>query len=145
MSMLMKDDYFKSHFPFEASLKELREHTVGKLNRAVELLNSVKDVNERRLLNVQIAALDPGLGTKLAVHVRRILWLVCCIYGPSDVQYGLFIGAVQGQAAPELWEDCVKKQGVLQMSPMRGCFSMTEIGYDVFCTSSTVRTDLRRS
>jgi len=59
-----------------------------------------------------LSLVDPGFMTRVGVH------------------YGLFFGAIRGQATMEQMSDLIQK-GLLNLRGMYGCFAMTELGYVV--------------
>ena len=61
-----------------------------------------------------LSLVDPGFMTRVGVH------------------YGLFFGAIRGQATMEQMSDLIQK-GLLNLRGMYGCFAMTELGYVVPC------------
>jgi hypothetical protein len=57
-----------------------------------------------------LSLVDPGFMTRVGVH------------------YGLFFGAIRGQATMEQMSSLLEK-GLLNLRGMYGCFAMTELGY----------------
>ena len=61
-----------------------------------------------------LSLVDPGFMTRVGVH------------------YGLFFGAIRGQATMEQMSGLMEK-GLLTLRGMYGCFAMTELGYATCC------------
>ncbi|KAJ2227522.1 fatty-acyl coenzyme A oxidase [Coemansia sp. RSA 1722] len=91
------------------SLAETRERAMSKVRRLADLATS-RPLNETLLRMSIISVVDPGFWTRFGVH------------------FGLFFGALQGQATPAqlaYWMD----KGAMSMQGITGCFGMTELGH----------------
>ncbi|KAJ2075344.1 fatty-acyl coenzyme A oxidase [Coemansia sp. S155-1] len=91
------------------SLAETRERAMSKIRRLADLATS-RPLEETMIRMSIISVVDPGFWTRFGVH------------------FGLFFGALQGQATPSqmaYWMD----KGALSMQGITGCFGMTELGH----------------
>ncbi|PVV04466.1 hypothetical protein BB560_001033 [Smittium megazygosporum] len=91
------------------SLEQTRERTMKKVKGVADklLYESREDFVYRMSL---MSVVDPGFWTRFGVH------------------FGLFLGALQGQATPSQFNYWVKK-GALSLGGLIGCFGMTELGH----------------
>ncbi|KAJ2380937.1 fatty-acyl coenzyme A oxidase, partial [Coemansia sp. RSA 2603] len=91
------------------TLAETRERAMSKVRRLADLATS-RPLEETMLRMSIISVVDPGFWTRFGVH------------------FGLFFGALQGQATPSqlaYWMD----KGAMSMQGITGCFGMTELGH----------------
>ncbi|KAJ2455419.1 fatty-acyl coenzyme A oxidase [Coemansia sp. RSA 2336] len=91
------------------SLAETRERAMKKVRRLADLASS-RPLEETMVRMSIISVVDPGFWTRFGVH------------------FGLFFGALQGQATPAqlaYWME----QGAFTMQGITGCFGMTELGH----------------
>ncbi|OMJ30387.1 Acyl-coenzyme A oxidase 2 [Smittium culicis] len=91
------------------SLSEIRERTMKKVSGVADrLLTESRSKFMMRMSMMSIV--DPGFWTRFGVH------------------FGLFLGALTGQATPSQFNYWVQK-GALSLRGMVGCFGMTELGH----------------
>ncbi|KAJ1978322.1 fatty-acyl coenzyme A oxidase [Dimargaris verticillata] len=109
MFQLERDPLWRMDNTPDLSLVQVRERTMAKAQSLVHYLemDSVARLQQRMSL---ISVVDPAFWTRMGVH------------------YGLFLGAVQGQATPEQLSYWVNK-GALNLNGTIGCFGMTELGH----------------
>ncbi|ORX68273.1 acyl-CoA oxidase [Linderina pennispora] len=91
------------------TLAETRERAMKKVRRLADLATT-RPLEETMVRLGVISVVDPGFWTRFGVH------------------FGLFFGALQGQATPSqlaYWMD----KGALSMQGITGCFGMTELGH----------------
>ncbi|KAI8323152.1 acyl-CoA oxidase [Martensiomyces pterosporus] len=91
------------------TLAQTRERAMSKIRHLADLATS-RPLEESMVRLSIISVIDPGFWTRFGVH------------------FGLFFGALQGQATPSqlaYWMD----KGALSMQGITGCFGMTELGH----------------
>ncbi|KAL7748275.1 fatty-acyl coenzyme A oxidase [Sorochytrium milnesiophthora] len=109
MLELERDPTWKLNDYANLSLAEIRERTMAKAKIIVHhLANEPVHVFRQRMAVISIV--EPAFWTRLGVH------------------YGLFFGALQGQATPSQLAYWVSK-GALALNGVIGCFAMTELGH----------------
>ncbi|KAJ1960975.1 fatty-acyl coenzyme A oxidase [Dipsacomyces acuminosporus] len=109
MLELERDPLWKVSDHPNLSLAETRERAMSKIRRLADLATS-RPLEESMVRLSIISVIDPGFWTRFGVH------------------FGLFFGALQGQATPSqlaYWMD----KGALSMQGITGCFGMTELGH----------------
>ncbi|KAJ2850460.1 fatty-acyl coenzyme A oxidase, partial [Coemansia erecta] len=109
MLELERDPLWKVSDHPNLTLAETRERAMSKVRRLADLATS-RPLQETMLRMSIISVVDPGFWTRFGVH------------------FGLFFGALQGQATPAqlgYWMD----KGALSMQGITGCFGMTELGH----------------
>lgn len=127
MKVLESDPVF-AHTPPDAPRAVIREQATRKFIRLLEHMDAA-DADLRRQLGAVIALAEPNQGVRLAIHVRRVDILRNeCAHCTCARQYGLFMGALQSQAHPDLWAAC-EALNVRKLGGMIGCFGMTELGH----------------
>lgn len=109
MLQFERDPIMKTIDSHEFSLSQHRERTMQKIRRMAGYLGS-ESVNDFRVRMQVLTLLDPGSWTRIGVH------------------YGLFFGALQGQATPDQFSYWVAK-GAVSLNGLVGCFAMTELGH----------------
>ncbi|KAI9145171.1 acyl-CoA dehydrogenase/oxidase C-terminal [Paraphysoderma sedebokerense] len=109
MLELERDPTWKMDDYANLTLAEIRERTMAKAKIIVHhLANEPVHIFRQRM--AMISTVDPAFWTRLGVH------------------YGLFIGALQGQATSSQFTYWVQK-GALALNGVIGCFGMTELGH----------------
>lgn len=109
MLELERDPLWKVSDHPNLTLSETRERAMQKTRRLADLATS-RPLDETMLRMSIVSVVDPGFWTRFGVH------------------FGLFFGALQGQATPSqlaYWMD----KGALSMQGITGCFGMTELGH----------------
>ncbi|KAJ2517761.1 fatty-acyl coenzyme A oxidase [Coemansia sp. RSA 1939] len=91
------------------TLAETRERAMSKVRRLADLAVS-RPLDETMMRLSIVSVVDPGFWTRFGVH------------------FGLFFGALQGQATPSQLAYWLEK-GALSMQGITGCFGMTELGH----------------
>ncbi|KAI9503930.1 acyl-CoA dehydrogenase/oxidase C-terminal [Coemansia spiralis] len=91
------------------TLAETRERAMSKVRHLADLATS-RPLEESMLRMSIISVVDPGFWTRFGVH------------------FGLFFGALQGQATPSQLAYWMER-GALSMQGITGCFGMTELGH----------------
>ncbi|KAJ1650810.1 fatty-acyl coenzyme A oxidase [Dispira simplex] len=109
MFQLERDPLWKMDNTPDLTLAQVRERTMAKMQNLVHYLET-ESIEKFRMRMTVLSVVDPAFWTRFGVH------------------YGLFLGAVQGQATPEQFTYWVKK-GALNLKGMVGCFGMTELGH----------------
>ncbi|RKP00618.1 hypothetical protein CXG81DRAFT_8311, partial [Caulochytrium protostelioides] len=111
MLQLERDPVFATVDPNDAdlSLAEVRERTMAKVRRFAEYVTA-EPIDHFKLRMEMLAILDPGTWTRIGVH------------------FGLFLGALQGQATPSQFAHWIA-QGAMGLNGLTGCFAMTELGH----------------
>eukprot|EP00002_Diphylleia_rotans_P003754 TRINITY_DN12636_c0_g1_i1.p1 TRINITY_DN12636_c0_g1~~TRINITY_DN12636_c0_g1_i1.p1 ORF type:complete len:700 (+),score=147.84 TRINITY_DN12636_c0_g1_i1:52-2151(+) len=108
VSELKADPLFKNSDRYDLTQSQSRERCITKFKSLVRwFLEDPED--DSRLRMTIVSLLDPELNTRIGVH------------------YGLFFGAVRGQATPEQLHHWIQ-EGMLTMNIV-GCFAMTEMGH----------------
>ncbi|KAJ1788785.1 fatty-acyl coenzyme A oxidase [Coemansia sp. RSA 1938] len=91
------------------TLAETRERAMKKIRRLADQATS-RPLEETMVRMSIISVVDPGFWTRFGVH------------------FGLFFGALQGQASPAQLAYWMEK-GAFTMQGVTGCFGMTELGH----------------
>ncbi|KAJ3098361.1 fatty-acyl coenzyme A oxidase [Phlyctochytrium bullatum] len=106
---LERDPAFKVDDYHDLSFNEIRERTMLKVKKLANYVASepISQFKERMAI---VSVLDPQSWTRVGVH------------------FGLFFGALQGQATPSQFSYWVSK-GAVALNGMVGCFGMTELGH----------------
>ncbi|KAI9199240.1 acyl-CoA dehydrogenase/oxidase C-terminal [Polychytrium aggregatum] len=106
---LERDPIFKVEDHNDLTFDEIRERTMAKVRRAAHFVSS-EPVSFFKIRLSILSLVDPGTWTRIGVH------------------YGLFFGALQGQATPEQFAFWVQK-GAVALNGLIGCYAMTELGH----------------
>ncbi|KAJ3044215.1 fatty-acyl coenzyme A oxidase [Rhizophlyctis rosea] len=109
MLQLERDPVMKVNDQHDITLPEVRERTMAKVRRAAYYVAHESQETFKKRMEI-ISVLDPGTWTRIGVH------------------YGLFFGALRGQATPEQFSYWAQK-GAVTLNGMVGCFAMTELGH----------------
>ncbi|KAJ1668112.1 fatty-acyl coenzyme A oxidase [Coemansia sp. RSA 1813] len=109
MLELERDPLWRVNDHPNLTLGETRERAMSKVRRLADLAVS-RPLDETMMRLSIISVLDPGFWTRFGVH------------------FGLFFGALQGQATPSQLAYWMEK-GALSMQGITGCFGMTELGH----------------
>ncbi|KAI9347166.1 acyl-CoA dehydrogenase/oxidase C-terminal [Zopfochytrium polystomum] len=109
MLQFERDPVFSVHDVYDQTLPEIREKTMVKVSKLAGFLAS-EPINQFRTRMEIMSAIDPATWTRCGVH------------------FGLFFGAIQGQATPQQFSYWVQK-GALALNGVIGCFGMTEMGH----------------
>ncbi|KAJ3052648.1 fatty-acyl coenzyme A oxidase [Rhizophlyctis rosea] len=109
MLQLERDPIMKVSDQHDITLPEIRERTMAKVRRAAYYVAHESQETFKRRMEI-ISVLDPATWTRIGVH------------------YGLFFGALRGQATPEQFSYWAQK-GAVTLNGMVGCFAMTELGH----------------
>ncbi|KAJ3107541.1 fatty-acyl coenzyme A oxidase [Phlyctochytrium planicorne] len=106
---LERDPAFKVEDYHDLEFNEIRERTMVKVRRLANYVAAepISQFKERMAI---VSVLDPQAWTRVGVH------------------FGLFFGALQGQATPSQFSHWVSK-GAVALNGMVGCFGMTELGH----------------
>ncbi|KAJ3410436.1 fatty-acyl coenzyme A oxidase [Chytridiales sp. JEL 0842] len=106
---LERDPVFKVDDNHDLSFDEIRERTMQKVRRLAHYVSSEPIAHFKIRMEI-LSAIDPQSWTRVGVH------------------FGLFFGALQGQATSEQFSYWVSK-GALALNGIIGCFGMTELGH----------------
>ncbi|KAH9249269.1 hypothetical protein BASA81_012996 [Batrachochytrium salamandrivorans] len=109
MLQLERDPIMKTIDHSDMSLPQIRERTMQKVRLLAHFVSN-ESVKEFKMRMSVVTLIDPGTWTRLGVH------------------FGLFFGALQGQATSEQLQHWVSK-GALTLNGLIGCFAMTELGH----------------
>ncbi|KAI7834896.1 acyl-CoA dehydrogenase/oxidase C-terminal [Kickxella alabastrina] len=109
MLELERDPLWKVSDHPNLTLAETRERAMSKVRRLADLATA-RPLEETMLRMTIVSVVDPGFWTRFGVH------------------FGLFFGALQGQATPSQLGYWMEK-GALSMQGITGCFGMTELGH----------------
>jgi len=109
MLEIERDPTFNVEDRHDLTRSESRERAMTRVSNVVHhLLNDQEHISRLRFDIMSLV--DPGFMTRLGVH------------------FGLFFGAVRGQATSEQMAKLVE-EGCLTLKGMYGCFAMTELGH----------------
>ncbi|OAJ42932.1 hypothetical protein BDEG_26323 [Batrachochytrium dendrobatidis JEL423] len=109
MLQLERDPVMKTIDHSDLSLSQIRERTMQKVRRLAYYVANEPVRNFKMRMSV-LTLVDPGTWTRVGVH------------------FGLFFGALQGQATSEQLQFWVSK-GAVTLNGLVGCFAMTELGH----------------
>ncbi|KAJ2159592.1 fatty-acyl coenzyme A oxidase [Coemansia sp. RSA 552] len=109
MLELERDPLWRVNDSPNLTLAETRERAMSKVRRLADLATS-RPLEETMVRMSIISVVDPGFWTRFGVH------------------FGLFFGALQGQATPAQLGYWMQK-GAMSMQGITGCFGMTELGH----------------
>ncbi|KAJ3300633.1 fatty-acyl coenzyme A oxidase, partial [Blyttiomyces sp. JEL0837] len=106
---LERDPVFKIDDYHDLSFNEIRERTMQKVRRLAGYVSSEPIAHFKLRMEI-LSYIDPQSWTRVGVH------------------FGLFFGALQGQANAQQFSYWVSK-GALALNGVIGCFGMTELGH----------------
>ncbi|KAJ1726009.1 fatty-acyl coenzyme A oxidase, partial [Coemansia biformis] len=109
MLELERDPQWRINDHPNLTLAETRERSMSKIRRMADMTMS-RPLDETMLRMSIVSVVDPGFWTRYGVH------------------FGLFLGALQGQATPSQLAYWMSK-GAMSMQGITGCFGMTELGH----------------
>ncbi|KAJ3158477.1 fatty-acyl coenzyme A oxidase [Irineochytrium annulatum] len=122
---LERDPAFKVEDYHDLTLEQVRERTMIKVWVGASGVRDPDDVVKVRRLAYYVAA-EPIFDFKQRMAIVSVLdpqsWT------RVGVHFGLFFGALQGQASPSQFSHWVSK-GAVALNGLIGCFGMTELGH----------------